>query len=105
MFIVIWVATLILDMLNHGPPNWIIAIIMIGFSLLLVAAYTVAFSLMAKDIDDFRSTNPNTNCTDAPGGWGAALAFAIFGFLGWIGMAIIVVVWVLVLFFADKPAE
>jgi len=100
-FIVIWVASLILDTLNHGLPNWILAAIMLALSLLQIASYTVAWALMAKDINDFQNTPPGTSC-DTPGGWSAGIAFALFGFLGWIGMAILVVLWAVLLQFLDS---
>lgn len=53
-FIVIWIATIVLDMLNHGIPNWILTAVMLVFSVLLVILFIVAFSLLAKDINDIR---------------------------------------------------
>ena len=53
-FIVIWIATIVLDMLNHGIPNWILTAVMLVFSVLLVIFFIVAFSLLAKDINDIR---------------------------------------------------
>jgi len=102
-FLIAWLATLVLDVLNHGPPNWVLGVVLLCFSLLIIAALLVAWALLAKDIDEWQSQPPGTVC-DTPGGWGAALAFALFGFCGWIGMAILIVTWVLLLYFVDRPS-
>jgi hypothetical protein len=61
-------------------PATVLKLVLLVCLFVVIISYITAWSLMAKDIDDWRS-QLNGACDDmAPDVWNAALAFGLFGF-------------------------
>jgi hypothetical protein len=90
--IVVLVLPLVMPAMAEPVPSLVAKLALLVCLFLVILFYIVAWALMAKDIDDFRS-GLNGACDDmAPDVWNAALAFGLFGFFLSIALFIVVVV-------------
>jgi hypothetical protein len=90
--IVVLVLPLVVPAMAEPLPSLVAKLVLLVCLFLVTLFYIVAWSLMAKDIDDFRD-GLNGACDDmAPDVWNAALAFGLFGFFLAIALFIVVTV-------------
>ena len=94
LFSLVVIAALVLPLvvpaMAEPMPSLILKLLLLVCLFVVIAFYIAAWSLMAKDINDFRDA-ANGACDDmAPDVWNTALAFGLFGFF--IGIVLFVVI-------------
>jgi hypothetical protein len=78
-------------------PALVLKLVLLACLFVVIVFYITAWSLMAKDIDDFLSATSGY-CDTAPGVWDAALTFGLFGFI----LAIVLFVVIVIAIFIDR---
>jgi len=84
---------------SHALISAISTCIIVFLCLTCAAACIIGWALMADDIHTFRD---EVNC-NSPGGWNAAVAFAVIGTVFWCVVAVLTVIWFSLRFCFSHP--